>query len=154
MRALTPRGQGAEFGVAGNPSPRLGMVAGGYVLRPRVERDASAVGAIGPRPVGLPGHLFNLNLNWRTPLLEGLSLDAAVFHRGTVAAATANLFVIPSRAQLNLGGRYAFKLSGHPATLRLQAANIFDDRGIGIPGPGIYAPNSGRYPTARLAIGF
>jgi len=148
----TTHSQGAEFSVSGNLTPRLGMVAGGYMLRPRVERDASAIGAIGPRPVGLPGHLFNLNLNWRTPIVEGLSLDAAVFHRGTVAATTDNLVIIPPRAQLNLGGRYGFKLGGHPATLRLQAANIFDDRGFGSAGPGVYAANSGRYLTGYLAI--
>jgi len=148
----TTRSQGAEFSVTGNLTQRLGMVAGGYVLRPRVERDASAVGTIGPRPVGLPGHLFNFNLNWRTPIVDGLSLDAAVFHRGTVAATTDNLVIIPPRAQLNLGGRYSFKLSGHPATFRLQAANIFDDRGVGTAGPGVYAANSGRYLTGYLAI--
>lgn len=51
----TTRSQGAEFSVTGNLTQRLGMVAGGYVLRPRVERDASAVGTIGPRPAASPG---------------------------------------------------------------------------------------------------
>ena len=148
----TTRSQGAEFSVSGDLTKRLNMVAGGYMLRPRVERDAAAVGVIGPRPVGLPSHLFNLNLNWRTPMLEGLSLDAAVFQRGTVAATTDNLVILPPRAQLNLGGRYGFKLSGHPATLRLQAGNIFDNRGFGTAGPGIYAANSGRYFQGYLAI--
>jgi iron complex outermembrane receptor protein len=148
----TTRSPGAEFSVSGNLTKRLGVVTGGYLLRPRVERDAAAVGTIGPRPVGLPGHLFNLNLNWRTPLLAGLSLDAAVSHRGTVAATTDNLVTLPPRAQLNLGGRYGFKLGGHPATLRLQAANIFDNRGFGTAGPGIYAANNGRYLTGYLAV--
>jgi iron complex outermembrane receptor protein len=148
----TTRSQGAEFSVSGDLTKRLNMVAGGYMLRPRVERDVAAIGVIGPRPVGLPSHLFNVNLNWRTPLLEGLSLDAAVFQRGTVAATTDNSVILPSRAQLNLGGRYGFKLSGHPATFRLQAGNIFDNQGFGTAGPGIYAANSGRYFQGYLAI--
>lgn len=148
----TTRSQGAEFSVSGDLTKRLNMVAGGYMLRPRVERDAAAIGVIGPRPVGLPSHLFNVNLNWRTPLLEGLSLDAAVFQRGTIAATTDNSVILPSRAQLNLGGRYGFKLSGHPATFRLQAGNIFDNQGFGTAGPGIYSANSGRYFQGYLAI--
>jgi iron complex outermembrane receptor protein len=148
----TTRSQGAEFSVSGNLTQRLGMVAGGFVLRPRITRDANAVGTIGKRPVGLPDHLFNLNLNWRTPMLEGLSLDAALFHRGTVAARIDNLVIIPSRAQLNLGGRYQFKLAGKSATFRLQAGNIFDQQGFGTAGPGIYAANSGRYLTGYLAV--
>ncbi|GAA0315891.1 TonB-dependent receptor [Sphingomonas oligophenolica] len=148
----TTRSQGAEFSLAGDLTKRLNLVAGGYMLHPRVERDAAAVGVIGPRPVGLPSHLFNLNLNWRTPLLDGLSLDAAVFQRGTIAATTDNSVILPSRTQLNLGGRYGFKLSGHPATFRLQAVNIFDDQGFGSAGPGIYSANSGRYFQGYLAI--
>jgi iron complex outermembrane receptor protein len=148
----TTRSQGAEFSVSGNLTRRLGMVAGGFVLRPRVERDAAAVGTIGKRPVGLPDHLFNMNLNWRTPLLEGLSLDATAIHRGTIAATTDNRVIIPARPQLNLGGRYGFRLAGKPATLRIQAGNVFDAKGFGTAGPGIYAANSGRFMTGYLAV--
>ena len=148
----TTRSQGAEFSVAGNLTRRLGLVAGGYFLRPRVEREASAAGVIGKRPVGLPGHFLNLNVNWRTPLLDGLSLDAAILKRGTVAATTDNLVLLPPRAQVNLGGRYQFKLGGHPATLRLQAGNVFDNKGFGTAGPGIYAANQGRNLSGYLAV--
>ncbi len=83
---------------------------------------------------------------------KGLSLDAALFHRGTVAARIDNLVIIPARAQLNLGGRYQFKLAGKPATFRLQAGNIFDAKGFGTAGPGIFAANCGRFLTGYLAV--
>jgi len=148
----TTHSRGAEFSLAGSVSKRLNVVAGGVFLHPRVERDAGVPGVIGSRPVGLPAHLLNLNLNWQTPLLGGLSLDAVVFHRGTVAATTDNLVTLPPRFPVNLGGRYRFKLAAHDATFRVLLSNIFDDRGFGTAGPGIYAANSGRYLSSYLAV--
>lgn len=148
----TTRSRGAEFSVSGNLTRTLNIVAGGYFLRPRVERNPGASGTIGNRPVGLPGHLVNLNLNWKTPILDGLSLDTTLLHRGTVAATTDNLVALPPRAQLNLGGRYRFKLVDRDATFRVQIANLFDNRGFNSAGPGIYAATSGRYVTGYLAV--
>jgi iron complex outermembrane receptor protein len=148
----TTHSRGAEFSLSGSVTKRLNVVAGGVFLKPRVERDAGVPGVIGSRPVGLPAHLLNLNLNWQTPLLNGLSLDAVMFHRGTVAATTDNLVTLPPRFPVNLGGRYRFKLAKHEATFRVQLSNVFDDRGFGTAGPGIYAANSGRYLSSYLAV--
>ncbi len=148
----TTRSQGAEFSVSGNLTKRLNMVAGGYFLRPRVVRDPGALGTIGKRPVGLPDHLVNLNLNWRTPILEGLSLDTTVSHRGKVPSTTDNLVSLPPRAQVNLGGRYRFKIDKSNATFRLQMSNVFDNRAFNIAGPGVYGANAGRFITGYLAV--
>ena len=148
----TTRSQGAEFSVAGNLTARLNLVAGGYFLRPRVERDPGVPGIIGARPVGLADHLLNLNLNWRSPFLDGLALDAAIFAKGAIPGTTDNLVAVPPREQLNLGGRYQFTLATHKATLRLQVQNLLDDRGFNVAGSGVYGQNSGRYVTGYLAI--
>ena len=151
-RIGTTRSRGAEFSVSGNLTKRLNVVAGGYFLQPRVTRDPTALGNIGPRPVGLPGHLLNVNVNWRTPLIDGLSLDGALSQRASVPSTTDNLVALPPRAQLNLGGRYRFKLTGKNATLRLQVDNVFDNRAFNIAGPGVYGANAGRFLTGYLAI--
>jgi len=148
----TTRSQGAEVSISGNITKRLNMVAGGFFLRARVARDPTALGTIGPRPVALPGHLINFNLNWRTPFVEGLSLDAAMFQRTRVPSTTDNLVSLPPRATVNLGGRYRFKLDKHNATLRLQVSNVFDNRGFNIAGPGVYGANAPRFITGYLAI--
>lgn len=148
----TTRSQGAEISVSGNLTKTLSIAAGGYFLRPRVERDPNAVGMIGRRPVGLPDHLVNVNFNWKTPVLDGLSLDTTLIHRGKVPSTTDNLVSLPARAQLNLGGRYRFKLVERDATFRVQMSNVFDSRGFNTAGPGIYAANAGRYLTGYLAI--
>eukprot|EP01035_Chromulina_nebulosa_P030457 gene30457-40471_t len=148
----TIRSQGAEFSVSGKLTSRLDLVGGGVFLRPRVVRSASAVGAIGDRPVGLSSHLLIANLNWRVPGLNGLSLDLATVHRGATPATTDNLVILPPRARVDLGGRYRFKLATHDATFRLQMSNVFDQIGFGIAGSGVYTGISGRYVTGYLAI--
>ncbi|THD35344.1 MAG: TonB-dependent receptor [Sphingomonas sp.] len=148
----TTRVKGAEFSISGNVTKRLNVVAGGFFLDAQVRRDPLALGNIGPRPVGLPGHLLNLNVNWRTKLIDGLSLDAQVFERPAVPATTDNLVSLPPRANVNLGGRYAFKLANKSATFRFQVSNVFDNRAFNIAGPGVYGANAGRYYLGYLAI--
>ncbi len=133
----TTRSQGAEFSVSGNLTPRLGMVAGGFVLRPRITRDANAVGTIGKRPVGLPDHLFNFNLNWRTPMLEGLLARRRPVPPRHRRCADRQPGDHPFPRPAQPGGRYQFKLAGKSATFRLQAGNIFDQQGFGTNGPGL-----------------
>ena len=147
----TTRSRGAEFSVSGNVTKRLNVVAGGFFLDARVERDPTALGNIGKRPVGLPGHVINVNLNWRTPF-ERLSLDTQVFERPRVPSTTDNLVSLPARVNVNLGGRYRFKLSGKDATFRFQVNNVFDTKSFNIAGPGIYQFNSRRFLTGYLAI--
>ncbi len=151
-RIGTTRSRGAEFSVSGNVTKRLNVVAGGFFLDARVVRDPTALGNIGRRPVALPGHYVNMNVNWRTAFLDGLSFDAAVSHRTKVPSTTDNLVSLPPRAVVNLGGRYRFKLMGKNATLRFQVVNLLDNRGFSIAGPGVYGANNGRYYTGYLAI--
>lgn len=148
----TTRSRGIELSLAGKLTSRVDVVAGGVFLDAKVEREPTAIGAIGRRPVGLPGHSLNANVNWRTPLLEGLSLDAAVSRRATVASTTDNLVTLPSRTLFSLGGRYRFKLSGHDATFRVQATNLLDVRSFNVVGPGLYSANAGRSLTGYLAL--
>jgi iron complex outermembrane receptor protein len=75
-----------------------------------------------------------------------------VLQRSKVPSTTDNLVSLPARAQLNLGGRYRFKLTDHDATLRVQVSNVFDNRPFNIAGPGIYGAGAGRYITGYLAV--
>ncbi|MCM8731895.1 TonB-dependent siderophore receptor [Hephaestia sp. GCM10023244] len=153
-RIGTTRNQGIEMSVSGAITPRLNMVAGGVFLKPRVIEDATAAAAVGKRPVGLPDHFINFNLNWRTPIAKGLSFDLAGVHRGKTPATTDNALYVPPRATVNLGARYLFKLDGKDALFRVQIVNLFDEQGFSIAGPGIYAANAGRYLSGYFAMDF
>jgi iron complex outermembrane receptor protein len=148
----TVRSRGAEFSLSGSVTPKLGVVAGGMFLKPKVTANA-AVGNIGSKPTGLPTHLLIGNANWKTPA-KGLELDVAVLHRGRSAATTDNAVFIPPRARLDLGGHYHFKLDRRDATFRLQVVNVFDNVGWGLAGSGIYTSNPGRFAQGYLTVDF
>ena len=146
----TVRSRGAEFSVSGSVTPKLDIVAGGMFLDPKVTADAAA-NNIGSKPVGLPTHLLILNANWKTPA-QGLELDMAVTHRGRTPSTTDNLVSVPARARFDVGGHYRFKIARRNATFRLQLVNLFDNRGWGIAGSGVYSSNPGRYVQGYLTI--
>lgn len=60
--------RGVEFSVAGAVTPRLNVVAGGVLLRPRVTGEGVALGRVGPRPVGIPTRSLDFNADWRLPV--------------------------------------------------------------------------------------
>jgi len=147
----TTRSRGMEFSLSGQLTPRLTLVAGGVVLRPRVTKDDGVQGIVGSKPVGLPSHDFSLNANWQTPL-EGLDLDIAVRHKGRTAATIDNLVFLPPRAQVDVGMHYRFRLSGRNATIRLQMNNVFDRLGYGLGGSGVYWRLAPRYVAGYLTV--
>jgi iron complex outermembrane receptor protein len=150
----TVESRGAEFSVSGSVTPRLDVVAGGVFLKPRVTASDTSDGTIGSKPVGLPTHLLNVNLNWRAPIVKGLELDMALVHRGRAPATTDNAVFIPARARVDLGGHYHFKLAKRSATFRLQMVNLFNNAGYGLAGSGIYTSNPARYVQGYLTVDF
>jgi iron complex outermembrane receptor protein len=149
----TVRSRGAEFSVSGAVTPKLDIVAGGMLLKPRVTASDAADNSIGSKPVGLPTHLFISNANWKTPF-KGLELDMAVSHRGRTPSTTDNLVFVPPRARVDLGMHYRFKIARRSATLRLQLVNLFDNNGWGIAGSGVYTTNAGRFVQGYLTVDF
>ncbi len=102
--------------------------------KPTVSGEGVDRGLIGPKPVSQPETTVRLNLDYRTPWVQGLSIDAAVNHTGE-RAATSREFAELGGAQLNaeayttldLGMRYRFRVRDHASMLRVQVQNIFDD---------------------------
>lgn len=148
----TVESRGAEFSLSGNLTPRLNVVAGGVLLRPRVTASDSAERNIGSKPVGIPTHLLIMNANWKTPLAKGVELDLGFTHRGKAAATTNNAVFLPARARVDLGGHYHFKLAKRDATLRVQMVNVFNNAGYGLAGSGVYTSNAGRYVQGYLTV--
>ncbi|WP_082448428.1 MULTISPECIES: TonB-dependent receptor [unclassified Sphingomonas] len=144
--------QGIEFSAAGAMTSRLNVVAGGVVLRPRVTGEGVALGRVGRRPVGLPTRSLDLNLDWRPPVAEGLSLDAGVSHVGSLPATRDNRVSIPARTLVDLGARFRFRLSERDATLRLQMSNVGNASGFDLEGAGAYRIIPGRVISTYLTI--
>jgi hypothetical protein len=85
-------------------------------------------------------------------LLPGLSFDAALSHNGRTPATTDNAVHLPPRAQLDLGTRYRFALGKTRATTRFQLANVFNQRGFSVGGPGAYFPIGARSASAYITF--
>lgn len=148
----TVESKGAEFSLSGSVTPRLNVVAGGMLLKPRVTATDTAERNIGSKPVGLPTHLLILNANWQMPLVEGLQFDVGLMHRGRAPATTDNAVFIPARARVDVGTHYSFRLAKRSATLRVQIVNLFDNTGYGLAGSGIYTSNPGRFVQGYLTV--
>ena len=148
------KNQGIEMSLSGALTPRLDIVAGAVLSRPRVTGEGVTLGRLGRLPVGQPARRVDLNLDWRPPILDGLSLDMNVSHSGRIISTRDNLVAIPARTLVDVGGRYAFKLGDKSASFRLSASNLFDTYGFDLQGAGAYDLIDGRRVSARLTVDF
>jgi iron complex outermembrane receptor protein len=148
------RSRGAEFSVSGRLTPRLSVVLGGVVLRPKVTKSPEAQGDVGSKPVGLPAHIVNFNANWDTSFLDGLQFDIGVSHRARQPSTVDNRVYLPARSNLNVGTRYGFKLFGKGATFRVQGTNLFDNNDPSPAAPGVYGPPGTRQINGFLTVDY
>jgi len=146
--------RGVEFSVSGAVTPRLSVVAGGVLLRPRVTGQGVALGRVGRRPVGLSPRSLDLNVDWRPEPLPGFSFDVSASNIGHTPSVVDNAVSIPSRTLVDLGTRYAFKLGGRDATVRAQVSNVGNVYGYDLRGAGAYDLIAGRIFSGYLTIDF
>jgi iron complex outermembrane receptor protein len=145
------KNQGIELSLAGNITPRLNLVAGSVLARPRVTGEAVTLGRVGRRPVGLASRRIELNLDWQTPWVEGLSLDLSASHSSRIPATVNNLVFIPARPAIDIGGRYRFRVGQTAASVRIGINNLTNESGYELRGAGAYDLFNGR--TVSLFLG-
>lgn len=146
--------RGLEASVAGPLTDELSVVAGASLLWPQVTGSAVDQGRIGRRPVGAIGERIEVSADWRPGFAPGVSLDARLSYRSPETATVSNLVSVPPRTIVDLGGRYAFRLAGQPAVLRVQIANLLAEKGFELRGAGAYGPLPGRVAQAYLTMDF
>ena len=146
--------RGMEVSVAGAATRDLSIVAGAVLLWPRVTGAAVTAGRIGDRPVGAISQRLEVSADWRPSLLPGVSLDTKIAWRSAETATVSNAVAIPARANVDIGGRYRFKLARNRALLRVQLTNVFDVRGYELRGAGAYGPIPGRLLQAYVTVDF
>ena len=144
--------RGLELSLAGALSPRLNVVAGAVLSRPRATGEGVRLGRVGERPVGMSRRSAEFNLDWRSPWLEGLSLDMTASHSGAITATVDNRVAIPARTLVALSGRYRFMLGQQPASLRVAVNNVFDTYGWELRGAGAYDVITGRLVSAYVSV--
>ena len=150
----TVRHRGIEISLAGEPVKGLNLVAGAVLMKPRVTGSGVDLGLIGKKPVGQAERSASLNLDYRFPRAQKLSVDVGVQHLGKRPGSVDNLLIVPGRTLVNLGGRYRFQLTDFPATLRVQLSNIFDTYAWNVTGGGGFRRTPPRRANATLSVDF
>lgn len=148
------KNQGVELSLAGNVTPRLNLVAGAVLTRPRVTGEGVTLGRVGQRPVGLAARRLELNLDWQTPWVEGLSLDLSASHSSRIPATVNNLVSIPARPNFDMGARYRFRIGETAASARIGINNLTDEGGYELRGAGAYDLFNGRTVSLFLSADF
>ena len=155
------RNRGAEVSLTGALTERLSVVAGLVLMDPRVTGEAFDAGRVGKRPVNATTRSARVDLEYRVPALDGLSLNLAVQHTGDLAASTAGYaalggrqLTVPSATTLDLGARYRFAVAGAPVTARAQVLNVLGVRRPTVTASNAFTSADTRRFTLQLAADF
>lgn len=145
--------RGFELSLAGSIAPGVTVVAGSLFLDPVISGEAVTAGLIGKQPVGSVRRRSIANIDWRfAGGTSPISVDVALESLSSRMANPLNTFVAPPRETINLGGRYRFKVDGHPMLIRAQLQNALNDYGWQVSSSGGFTYSSGRTYMAQLVF--
>lgn len=118
--------KGVEFSAAGEVG-NFSVYSTAMWLDAELERAANAA-LIGNRPENAPKFTGSLFVEYRLPMIQGLSFSAGVFHVGNRPINAQNHAFVDSYTTYDVGGRYSTEIAGRPTTFRLYAENVTDER--------------------------
>lgn len=119
------RNRGLELTAYGEVMRGLRAMASAAFNDAKLTRTAGGTNQ-GNNAPGVPDRTFNVGLDWDTPFVPGLSVNGRVIHTSSVYTSAANNLNMPSWTRMDLGARYALKVSGKPVVLRANLENVFD----------------------------
>ncbi|RYY97223.1 MAG: TonB-dependent siderophore receptor [Comamonadaceae bacterium] len=119
------RNRGLELTAYGEVQRGLRLMASAAFNDAVLTRTAGGAGQ-GEDAAGVPRHTYNLGLDWDTSWVQGLSLNGRVISTSSVNAGIGNALPVGSWTRVDLGARYATKVSGKPVVLRANLENVSD----------------------------
>lgn len=146
------RHRGIELSLAGAATETLSIVAGAVLMDPEVTGAPVERGLIGDKPVDQTDRHLRANVEYRPPVVPGLSVDVSVASYGDRPASRDGRSEIQGYTLIDIGARYRFKIGEVPATLRVQAANITDEFYWDLFGSNSFGFSDGRRYTVQLAM--
>jgi len=143
-RALgTVRHRGLESSLAYAGGSGLTVVAGGVWLKPHLDRTEPAAG-LGSVPIGPVPLTLSLNVDYAPPVLRPFAGSVQLARLSERTATLANDATLPPLTTASAGLRYESRLHNHPFTVRLDALNLSDARGLHLTPFGQVIPELGR----------
>lgn len=131
------RYDGVEVSATGELTANLSIAASGTLLNAKQASGAAAV--IGKQIENTARHSGSVFLQYRVPLVRGLSLSAGVFHVGSRAVNAANNAFVPGYTTYDIGAAYSRALLGHETMFNLYAQNVSNVRYWAATGSGLLA---------------
>ena len=137
--------RGIEFSLAGQIAPNLRAVVGNSMIDEKVNNVVQPA-LSGRRPIGAFTRHTIVSLNYRLPIEPKLSFDAVFEGSSSRTANATDTLRIPTRAVMNIGMRYRFKVDDRPVLFRTQVSNVTNTFGWNVsPGGGFTANSSRRF---------
>ncbi|MBF9001117.1 TonB-dependent receptor [Vibrio nitrifigilis] len=97
----------------------------------------------GNTAIGVPKVTANLNLEWATPFVDGLTFEGRSVYTGSQYIDEDNDNKIPSWVRFDLGARYKMMVDKKPLTLRARVENVADKD---------YWASTGGYPGSNYLV--
>ncbi|WP_155808135.1 TonB-dependent receptor [Bordetella petrii] len=117
------RNRGLEWTVSGQLTRTLTVLGGVSYLTS--EQRSAAGNNEGNEVFGSPNWLANLGVEWATPV-QGLSVNGRVTYTGPQWLDSRNEVRMPSWTRVDVGAKYATRVSGTPVTFYANVDNLFD----------------------------
>uniref|UniRef100_UPI0039F13752 TonB-dependent siderophore receptor n=1 Tax=Bordetella sputigena TaxID=1416810 RepID=UPI0039F13752 len=119
------RNRGLELSAYGEVTRGLRVMTSATFFDAKLKRTAGGVND-GNDANGVPDSTFNLGVDWDTPWVRGLSLNARVIHTSSTYFNAANTFKVPSWTRYDIGARYVTDVMGKSVVFRANIENLFN----------------------------
>lgn len=118
------RARGVELSVTGEVTENFHINAGSVIDEVKVSGPNLAAEGIGRFAVGQPRGFLEISGDYSVAVWPSLSFNMTVQRWGSAPTTVNDSVDVPAYTMLNLGGRYHFKVSHAPATLRVIAQGL------------------------------
>ncbi len=145
--------QGLETSLSFNNSG-FTLLAGGVLLRPRVQREIAEPGATGNIPLGPVPLTWTVNIELAPPQWGPWAASLQWNRLSTRTSTTDNSEYLPALATLGAGVRYRLSRFSHPWSVRLDGLNLTDSQGLHVSSLEVVLPEQGRRFVLTVATDF
>ncbi|KQH88827.1 TonB-dependent receptor [Vibrio fluvialis] len=136
------RNRGIELSAFGEPIESVKVLGGVTLIDAEIVKSATTASE-GKQAIGVPKMQANINIEWATPFVEGLTLEGRTLYTGSQYASADNSLELPSWTRFDLGARYGMKLGDNALTLRARVDNVTDKS---------YWASAGGYPGSNYLV--
>ncbi len=118
------RNRGIEMNIYGEVNRTLRVMAGTSLVDAKITKAAGTT--LGKKAIGVPKTQLKLGAEWDAPFAAGLTLTAQATYNASQYTNADNTLKAPSWTRLDIGARYATRISGKSVIFRAHVDNVFN----------------------------